>query len=275
MVDVLDGTEIVQIPHRGPQGHTTTQAIANIAPHVAGATDANLFVVDTASDQVSIGVATPVSPYRKFYVNLTSADMTVSGQTIGHSAIESRMDCTGQGTAAINPDGVYGTLWYRPLTADGNYTGAGAAVRGNAYTIDTAYAANVNLLIGSYGRARHENTHGLVSDAIAFYADGAQKGPGAGTITNAIALYIGAQTLGTFNYGLYVEGTPSSGTIASTSDITLAANGVIAVQATGTIAANQTGLLITVNNGAAVLKTVQIGAADSGGTGFRMLRVTN
>ncbi len=274
MVDVLDGTEIVQIPHRGPQGHTTTQAIANIAPHVAGATDANLFVVDTASDQVSVGSAA-VNPYRKFYVNLTTADMTVDGETTGHAAIESRADITGQGTAAINPGGGYSTLWYRPLTGIGNYTGSGAAVVANAYTIDTAYAANVTNLIGVKARARHENTHGTVTNAIGLFADGAQKGPGAGTITNAYGVYVNTQVSATFNVGVLISGTPNSGSIASDTDITLVSNGVIAVQATGTIAANQTGLLITVNNGAAVLKTVQIGAADSGGTGFRMLRVTN
>ncbi len=274
MVDVLDGTEIVQIPHRGPQGHTTTQAIANIAPHVAGATDANLFAVDTASDQVSIGIAAPVAPFNKFAVVSTTTDMDPSA-SVGHAAILGRMNMTGQGTAAVNPDGVYGIVWYEPLAAAAHFTGDGAGVRGNSYTIDTPYAANVDLMIGTYGRSRHENTHGTVTKAVALFADGAQKGPGAGTITSGYGVYIAPQTLGASNYGVFCEGTPSTGTLASDNDVTIVAGGAFAGTFKGTVAANQTALLIAVNNGATVLKTIEIGAADSGGTGFRMLRVTN
>jgi len=43
----------------------------------------------------------------------------------------------------------------------------------------------------------------------------------------------------------------------------------------GDPAANQTQVLIAVNNGAVVLRRVEIGAAESGGAGYRMLRVLN
>jgi len=43
----------------------------------------------------------------------------------------------------------------------------------------------------------------------------------------------------------------------------------------GDPAANQSQILIAVNNGAVVLRRVEIGAAESGGAGYRMLRVAN
>jgi hypothetical protein len=39
--------------------------------------------------------------------------------------------------------------------------------------------------------------------------------------------------------------------------------------------ANQTGIMVMVNAGTTTLRTVEVGAADSGGTGYRMLRVVN
>lgn len=180
---------------------------------VVGATDPVLFAVDYAADQVSIGEA-PVNPYRKLWVNNTKSDMTVAGQITGHDAIASRMACTGFGTAAINPNGVYGTLWYWPQ-ANAHFTGDGAAVRGNVYTINVpGVRADVDLLIGVYGRARHESVLGAVNVACSFFADGAQKGAGGGIITNACALYVQGNTQGNLNYGVYFETSPSNGCIA-------------------------------------------------------------
>lgn len=61
---------------------------------------------------------------------------------------------------------------------------------------------------------------------------------------------------------------PGTAGNAATFTETLRVNG-------GAVAANATALLIVVNNGAQVLKTVEIGASDSGGVGYRMLRVLN
>lgn len=188
-------------------------------PEMAGFIQDNLDAIDTGgglaplyidvvNQQVSIGVAPPVTPFRKFWVQNICADMTVDGEVTGHDAISCRYAATGIGTAAINPDGVYGTLWYNP-TANAHFTGAGAAVRGNAYTINTVgVTCDVDNLIGVYGRARHESVLGTVINAIALYSDGAQKGAGAGTITNAFGLWMQppGNAIATNTYGLYFNG---------------------------------------------------------------------
>lgn len=228
---------------------------------IRGTVDGNLLRVDAESNQITIGTS-PVAPHRKLYVNLTSADMTVDGQAIGHAAIESRMDCTGEGTAAINPDGIYGTLWYRPLTATGNYTGSGAAVRGNAYTIDTTYAANVTNLIGVYGRARHESGLGTVTNAIALFADGAQNA-GSGTITNTMGIWVEAPDDGVNNYGIYFNNTPNRGHLASNADIRVAPNDTI------TATFKTAGLALTGYVATTAKTVVGLTAAATAGAGAR------
>lgn len=177
------------------------------------------------SGQVAIGSAA-VAANRKFFVQQIDTDDNASN---GHAAIECRQDYQPAGNSSANPDGIYGTLWYNsPHT----FTGSGAAVRGNAYTIAQSGGANVNVtnLIGVYGRGRHEAA-GTVTNAISFFADGAQNA-GGGTITNAMALWIDTLTAATNNYGVFFENAPNAGSIAAAQDIDITTK----VTGTGVIA---------------------------------------
>lgn len=167
-----------------------------------------------------------VAPQRHFYVQKVDTDPSVAGQTIGHAALETRLDYQPTADTSANPNAVYGTLWYN---APRTFTGDGAAVRGNAYTIAQTGAAPVNVsrLIGSYGRARHEAA-GTVTDAVAIFADGAQN-PGTGTITNAIGVDVLPVTTGsaTNNYGIRFGGNFNGGSLYAKGgfDITLKTTG--------------------------------------------------
>lgn len=150
---------------------------------------------------------------RKLYVQQVDTSAEAND---GHSAIECRQDYRPGSNTAANPDGVYGTLWYN---APRDFTGTGAAVRGNAYTISQGGSSvNVTNLVGVYGRGRQEAL-GTVTNSIAFYADGAQTA--AGTTTNAMALYCGAQTAATNNYGVYLANAPNAGSIAAANNVGL------------------------------------------------------
>lgn len=60
-----------------------------------------------------------------------------TGAELGPAAILGRLDY-GPAGAGSNPNGIYGILWYNGA---GNFTGTGAAVRGNAYTVAQVTAA--------------------------------------------------------------------------------------------------------------------------------------
>lgn len=195
-----------------------------------------------SSGRVMIGVGS-LTESRKFFSTIVDTDTNASA---GHSAIESRMNYQPAGASAANPDGVYGTLWYNSAQT---FTGAGAAVRGNAYTISQgASSVNVTNLIGTYGRPRHEAL-GTVTNAISLFADAAQNA-GGGTITNAMGVWITPQTAATNNYGLYLENNPNSGSIGAANNIGISTK----VTGTGTIA-NTTagGTLVLLAGGQLVL----------------------
>lgn len=212
--------------------------------------------------QVAIGDSN-VQQFRKFYVNHVD---TSDDALIGHAAIEARQDYQPGINTAANPVGIYGTLWYN---APRTFTGDGAAVKGNAYTIaqSGAAAVNVTYLIGSYGRARHEAA-GTVTNAVSFFADAAQNA-GTGTITNAAGLYIIANTAATNNYGVLLTGEPAGGSIAATANnsVSMVSSGTGTtklISAGGTITLAAAG---TTSFPAAILPTVSDGAA-LGSTSF-------
>lgn len=195
------------------------------------------------------GSSAPAGTTRQLYVACKDTS-TVADTTTGHTAIEARMDYQPTGNTSANPDGIYGTLWYN---APYNFTGNGAAIRGNAYTIaqNGGAAVNVSLLIGAYGRPRHEAA-GTVTNAISIMADAAQNA-GTGTITNAMGLYITSQTAATNNYGLYLENQPSSGSVAAAANIDLK----YAVTGTGTHKFTTAGGTVNINAAGQITNTVQ------------------
>lgn len=75
--------------------------------------------------------------------------------------------------------------------------------------------------------------------------------------------------------GLHIRKNAQDLAVFDGSDLFFHASGVLNLKVSHPFAANQTGILLTVNNGAAVQRRVEIGAADSGGLGYRMLRVQN
>jgi hypothetical protein len=163
--------------------------------------------------QVVIGT-TAVAANRKLYVQQVDTDDNAAN---GHACFECRQDYQPGADTAANPDGIYGTLWYNSAR---NFTGSGAALRGNAYTIAQGGGGSVNVtyLTGVYGRGRHEAA-GTVTNAISFMADAAQDA--GGTITNAMALYCISQTGATNNYHVFFENSPNGGSIAAANNVNI------------------------------------------------------
>ena len=189
---------------------SSTDAVFQVRKDSATAGDGTLLFEVNENGQVVVGTTT-VNGNRKFYVQQVD---TSTDANAGHAAIECRQDYQPSAGSSANPDGIYGTLWYNSAQA---FTGAGAAVRGNAYTISQGVSSvDVTNLIGVYGRPRQEAA-GTVTNAISLFADGAQTT--AGTMTNAMALWVDSQTAATNNYGVYFENNPNSGSIAAASNV--------------------------------------------------------
>jgi len=175
---------------------------------------------------------------------------------------------------------------------------AGATVNVDGVHSDAIFNVsgyNVNRVAGLYffGYVMNDEGHTL-TDLMAVYARvGNQASYGA--ITRAAGLHVEApafigETYPTEYYGLRIKNpwTSGDGTTAvgilceDPTDAASLYTAWLGADLSGTPklrldagdpAANQSQLHIMVNNGSAVLRRVQIGAAGSGGTGYRLLRV--
>lgn len=172
------------------------------------------------TDNISVGPQATTADIAQFYVSRIENNPSPPGGN-AIAAVQTRLDFAPTGNSGANPDGVYGTLWYNsPYT----FTGAGAAIRGNAYTIPQSGDGEVNVLnlVGVYGRGRHE-AKGTVTRLMSFLADGGSftKGPNAGPISATMGMYLVASDTGVKNYGILATGAFSDGTIAGEPNVDL------------------------------------------------------